>query len=134
MKGIKRLADKKYFMTIVWIFLIIAIWEVFAFYVAATKRTPENILPHLSGIIESVVSKKTINGGQTPFVLRGNGSSPGLSTNLPQRGSRDTSSIGENDHCIPSTAASSAMQLYAFSASSGLKVAARASGTGITVL
>lgn len=73
MKGIKRLADKKYFMTIVWIFLIIAIWEVFAFYVAATKRTPENILPHLSGIIESVVSKKTINGGQTPFVLRGMG-------------------------------------------------------------
>lgn len=73
MKGIKRLADKKYFMTIVWIFLIIAIWEVFAFYVAATKRTPENILPHLSGIIESVVSKKTINGWQTPFVLRGMG-------------------------------------------------------------
>ena len=47
MKGIKRLADKKYFMTIVWIFLIIAVWEVFAFIVGATKRTPENILPYL---------------------------------------------------------------------------------------
>lgn len=69
MKGVKRLADKKYFMTIVWLFLIIAIWEVFAFYVAATKRTPENILPHLSGIIESVVSKKTINGGQTAIQM-----------------------------------------------------------------
>lgn len=65
MKTVKKLADKKYFMTIVWIVLIMAVWEIFAFYVAATKRTPENILPHLSGIAESVVSKRTINGGQT---------------------------------------------------------------------
>ena len=65
MKGIKKLADKKYFMTIVWILLIIAVWEIFAFVVGATKRTPENILPHLSGIIESVISKRTINGGLT---------------------------------------------------------------------
>ncbi len=63
MKEIKKLADKKYFMTLVWIFLIIAVWEIFAFIVAATKRTPENILPHLSGIIESVISKRTINEG-----------------------------------------------------------------------
>jgi len=65
MKGIKKLADKKYFMTIVWILLIIAVWEIFAFIVGATKRTPENILPHLSGIIESVICKRTINGGLT---------------------------------------------------------------------
>ena len=52
-------------MTIVWILLIIAVWEIFAFVVGATKRTPENILPHLSGIIESVISKRTINGGLT---------------------------------------------------------------------
>lgn len=69
MKGIKKLADKKYFMTIVWIILIIAIWEIFAFIVAATKRTPENILPHLSGIIESVFSNRTINGGQTAIQM-----------------------------------------------------------------
>lgn len=69
MKGIKKLADKKYFMTILWMFLIIAIWEIFAFIVAATKRTPENILPHLSGIIESVISKRTINGGQTAIQM-----------------------------------------------------------------
>ena len=69
MKGIKKLADKKYFMTIVWIILIIAVWEIFAFVVAATKRTPENILPHLSGIIESVISKRTINGGQTAIQM-----------------------------------------------------------------
>ena len=69
MKGIRKLADKKYFMTIVWIILIIAVWEIFAFVVAATKRTPENILPHLSGIIESVISKRTINGGQTAIQM-----------------------------------------------------------------
>ena len=40
MKGIKKLADKKYFMTIVWIILMIAVWEIFAFIVAETKRTP----------------------------------------------------------------------------------------------
>ncbi len=69
MKGIKKLADKKYFMTLVWFFLIIAVWEIFAFIVAATKRTPENILPHLSGIIESVISSRTINGGQTALQM-----------------------------------------------------------------
>lgn len=65
MKVIKKLADKKYFMTVLWILIIIAIWEIFAFIVAATKRTPENVLPHLWGIIQSVLSKRTINGGQT---------------------------------------------------------------------
>lgn len=69
MKNIKKLADKKYFMTMVWIFLIIVVWEIFAFIVGTTKRTPENILPHLSGIIESVMSKKTINGGQTAIQM-----------------------------------------------------------------
>lgn len=69
MKGIKRISDKKYFMTVLWIFLIIAVWEIFAFIVAATKRTPENILPHLSGIIESIISDRTINGGQTAIQM-----------------------------------------------------------------
>lgn len=65
MERIKKLTSKKYFMTILWIVIIIAVWEIFAFIVAATKRTPENILPHLTGIIESVISDRTINGGQT---------------------------------------------------------------------
>lgn len=65
MEKIKKLTKTKYFMMLVWIILIIAVWEICAFIVAATKRTPENILPHLSGIIESVISKRTINGGQT---------------------------------------------------------------------
>lgn len=65
MNALKKLTEKKYFMTILWILLIIAVWEIFACIVATTKRTPENILPHLSGIIKSVISTRTINGGQT---------------------------------------------------------------------
>lgn len=69
MKTLKKISEKKYFMTLLWIVLIIAVWEIFAFIVAATKRTPENILPHLSGIIESVISKRTINGDQTAIQM-----------------------------------------------------------------
>lgn len=69
MRKLKELSKTKYFMIIVWIVLIIAVWEICAFIVAANKRTPENILPHLSGIIESVISKRTINGGQTAIQM-----------------------------------------------------------------
>lgn len=67
MKG--KITEKKYFMTVVWIALIIGLWELFAFIVGATKRTPENILPHLTGIIGSVISNRTINGGQTAIQM-----------------------------------------------------------------
>lgn len=69
MEAIKKITEKKYFMTVLWVVLIIAVWEIFAFIVAATKRTPENILPHLSGIIESVFSSRKINGGQTAIQM-----------------------------------------------------------------
>lgn len=69
MNKLKRLTETKYFMTVLWIVIIIALWEIFAFIVAATKRTPENILPHLTGIIESVMSDRTINGGQTAIQM-----------------------------------------------------------------
>lgn len=69
MEAIKKITEKNYFMTVLWVVLIIAVWEIFAFIVAATKRTPENILPHLSGIIESVFSSRKINGGQTAIQM-----------------------------------------------------------------
>ena len=53
----------------VWIAFLVIIWELFAGIVAETKRTPENVLPHLSGIIESITSSKTINGSQTAFQM-----------------------------------------------------------------
>lgn len=69
MAKLKKLANTKYFMTILWIVILIAVWEVFAVIVAHTKRTPENILPHLGGILKSVFSQKSINGGQTAFQM-----------------------------------------------------------------
>ena len=65
----KRFFTSKYFMTFLWVLIIAAVWEIFAFIVAATKRTPENILPHLSGIFQSIISTKTINGDQTALQM-----------------------------------------------------------------
>ena len=65
MSVLKRLSKSKYFNTVLWIVILIIVWEIGATAVAATKRSPENVLPHLNGIIESVVSKETINGSQT---------------------------------------------------------------------
>ena len=65
MSVLKRLSKSKYFNTVLWIVILIIVWEIGATVVAATKRSPENVLPHLNGIIESVVSKDTINGSQT---------------------------------------------------------------------
>ena len=42
---------------------------IFAFIVQYTKRTPVNILPHISGIIESILSTETINGSQTALQM-----------------------------------------------------------------
>ena len=64
MKLVKRIVNSKYFMAVLWAAIIIVIWEIFAFIVQYTKRTPVNILPHLTGIIESIFSQKTINGSQ----------------------------------------------------------------------
>ncbi len=37
--------------------------------VAGTKRSPENVLPHLTQIIESIFSKNLVNGSQTAFQI-----------------------------------------------------------------
>lgn len=51
--------------TLVWILLLVALWEVGAFVVAATKRTPENILPHLYQIVEAAFSDNQVSQGLT---------------------------------------------------------------------
>lgn len=55
----------KGFATMLWVIGLIVIWELCAASVAQTARTPENILPSLVGIIESVFSTNLINGSQT---------------------------------------------------------------------
>ena len=69
MKMMKRIVNSKYFMVVLWTIIIVAVWEIFAFVVQYTKRTPVNVLPHLSGIIESMISSKTINGSQTALQM-----------------------------------------------------------------
>jgi len=49
--------------TLLWIVALIIIWEIAAYIVAATKRTPENILPHLYQIVAAAFSKKAVANG-----------------------------------------------------------------------
>lgn len=56
-------------MAVLWAVILIAIWEIFAFVVQFTKPTPVNVLPHLTGILESILSTKTINGTQTALQM-----------------------------------------------------------------
>lgn len=65
MKRIQKIATSKLFITLIWILVLIILWECCAAVVENTKRTPENVLPHLSGIVDSVFSDKKINGSQT---------------------------------------------------------------------
>lgn len=69
MKTIKKITGSKAFMAILWILILVAIWELFATIVENTKRTPENVLPHISGIIKSITSTQTINGSQTALQM-----------------------------------------------------------------
>ena len=54
-------------MPVLWTLIIIAVWELFATVVELTERSPENFLPHISGIIGSIISTEKINGSQTAF-------------------------------------------------------------------
>ncbi len=65
MKKVKKILTSKIFVIFIWIAALFVLWEVCAAHVAETKRTPENILPHISGIINSLLSDKKINGSQT---------------------------------------------------------------------
>ncbi len=69
MYRLKRIVTSKLFVTLIWILGLIIIWEVCASVVESTKRTPENILPHLSGIVDSIFSDRKVNGSQTAFQM-----------------------------------------------------------------
>lgn len=51
--------------TLLWIGILVFFWEMQASKVDATKRTPENILPHLKNIWKAVISTKPVAGGKT---------------------------------------------------------------------
>jgi ABC-type nitrate/sulfonate/bicarbonate transport system permease component len=61
----KRIAESPYTVTLVWLLGLIILWEAGATVVSFTKRTPENVLPHLYQILASVFSVKKVTATQT---------------------------------------------------------------------
>ncbi|MCC6093657.1 MAG: ABC transporter permease [Eubacterium sp.] len=59
------LTTKKWFQILFWAVIVIAAWEIGATVVAMTKRTPENILPHLYQVLAAAISTKAVSGGMT---------------------------------------------------------------------
>jgi len=54
---------------LVWVIGLVIVWELGASVIEQTKRTPENVLPHLSQIAESIFSKKMVSNKQTAFQI-----------------------------------------------------------------
>ena len=69
MKKIRKLGQKKWLVILVWIIGIVIVWEIMAFRVAAVKRTPENILPHIYQILYSFIDPSPVAGGQTALMV-----------------------------------------------------------------
>lgn len=69
MNLIKKIFSSKQIVTLVWIIGIIIIWEIGASAIEQTKRTPENVLPHIYQIIESVFSSKPVSNNQTALQI-----------------------------------------------------------------
>lgn len=65
----KRRRIPKWLPMTVWILAIVVIWEIGATVVAKTKRTPENILPHLYQIVQNIFSSKKVANGQTAVMV-----------------------------------------------------------------
>lgn len=65
MKTITKIKNSKALVTLVWVLGILVIWEIFAFVVQATKRTPENIMPHVWQIFYSFIDPKLVSNGMS---------------------------------------------------------------------
>lgn len=66
---IKKVLSSKYMVTLVWVLGLILIWELGATVIEGTKRSPENVLPHLHQILASVFTTNKVNGTQTAFQI-----------------------------------------------------------------
>lgn len=64
-KTINKIRESKAFVMLVWVIGILVIWEIFAFIVAATKRTPENVMPHIWQIVFSFIDPKPVANGMS---------------------------------------------------------------------
>ena len=66
---INKLFDKKWASTLLWIIFLIIAWEIGASVVAVTKRTPENILPHLYQVVAAAFSTKQVSSGMSATMV-----------------------------------------------------------------
>ncbi len=69
MRSIKKALSSDKMVTVVWVIGLIIVWEIGATIIGQTKRTPENVLPHLYQIIESIFSKKLVSSSQTALQI-----------------------------------------------------------------
>lgn len=65
MKTITKIKNSKALVTLVWVLGLLVIWEIFAFIIQATKRTPENIMPHVWQIFYSLIDPKLVSNGMS---------------------------------------------------------------------
>lgn len=63
MKTITKIKNSKALVTLVWVLGLLVVWEIFAFIIQATKRTPENIMPHVWQIFYSLIDTKPVSNG-----------------------------------------------------------------------
>ena len=64
-QSLKRFFASPKWVTVVWVLGLIVVWEIGATIIQGVKRTPENVLPHLWQIVESVFSTQKANATQT---------------------------------------------------------------------
>lgn len=69
MKTIKGMIASKKLVTAVWLMGLFALWEIGAMIIERTKRSPENVLPHLGQILESVFSKDMVSSSKTALQI-----------------------------------------------------------------
>lgn len=65
MKTITKIKNFKALVTLVWVLGLLVVWEIFAFIIQATKRTPENIMPHVWQIFYSLIDPKPVSNGMS---------------------------------------------------------------------
>lgn len=65
MKAITKIKNSKALVTLVWVLGLLVVWEIFAFIIQATKRTPENIMPHVWQIFYSLIDPKPVSNGMS---------------------------------------------------------------------
>ena len=59
----------KWLSMFVWILVLIVAWEIGANIIEGSKRTPENVLPHLYQIVDAIFSDQPVANGQTALMV-----------------------------------------------------------------